>query len=488
MTQTNRVQVAIVRETTFGTTPVTPRMRLARFNSGDPMFKPTYVDPDEIRSDRMLNDPIQVMTEADATVAFDFYYPADNDPLSEMLRSAMYSAWVNTPTFFNDQTADSVVTDVGTVANTYAVISGGAAVVAGQLVRATGFANSANNQVFKVASSSATTIVGTALGLVAEAIPPATAKLKVVGFQGASADITATASGLGSTALNFTTLGLAVGMWVKIGGTAAGEKFVTAALNDYARIIGITATALTLDNLPSGWAVDNGAGKTIKVWFGDYIKNGITKTGLSLEFGYLGQAVPTYVLCKGQIPNTANLTITSRQKITGSISFSGMAGVQSTVAQSGTPDTRSTAVVMAANANVGRMSEGGSKLTLPSPCHDFSIQIANNTRKIESVDSAAPLDILDGQFGVTGRVSAYFGDNVLYAKLLSGAPTMLSSIIAKNGQAFIVDIPRVTYRGGSPNITGKNADVILPLDYAASIDTTYTQAALLFNRLEYIES
>ena len=487
MTATNRTQVALVRESTFGTTPVSPRMRLARFTSGDPMFKPSYVDPDEIRSDRMLNDPILVMSEADSQLGTELYYPVDNDPESEIIRSAMYSAWVNSPTFFNDGTADSVVTDAGTVANTYAVVSGGAAVKAGHLVQASGFAIAANNKVFKVASSTGTTIVGTALSLTAEAVPPAAAKLKVVGFQGASADITATATGLGSTALDFTTLGLAVGMWVKIGGTAAGDKFATAALNSYARVIGVAATALTLDNLPTGWTTDTGTGKTIKVWFGDYIKNGITKTGLSVEFGYLGQTVPTYILCKGQIPNTLNFNVVSRQKITGSVSFAGMAGVEGTVAQSGSPDARSTAVVMAANANVSRMAEGGSQLTLPNPCREFTIQIANNTRKIESVDSNVPLDILEGQFAVTGRVSAYFGNDALYAKLLAGTPTSLSSIVAKNGQAFIMDVPRATYRAGSPNITGKNADVMLALDYEASIDTTYTNAALLFNRIEYLE-
>jgi hypothetical protein len=35
-----------------------------------------------------------------------------------------------------------------------------------------------------------------------------------------------------------------------------------------------TVLALTLDNKPAGWGTDSGAGKTIKVWFGDQIRNG----------------------------------------------------------------------------------------------------------------------------------------------------------------------------------------------------------------------
>ncbi|TGV23899.1 hypothetical protein EN811_31160, partial [bacterium M00.F.Ca.ET.168.01.1.1] len=88
-------------------------------------------------------------------------------------------------------------------------------------------------------------------GITDEAAPAAAARMKVVGFQGSSGDITATSTGIGSTTLDFTTLGLTVGQWIKIGGIAAGEQFATAALNTFARITAIAANALTLDNLPA---------------------------------------------------------------------------------------------------------------------------------------------------------------------------------------------------------------------------------------------
>jgi hypothetical protein len=53
----------------------------------------------------------------------------------------------------------------------------------------------------------------------------------------------------GSTLLDFTTLGLVAGKWAKVGGTAAGDKFATAALNAWMRITAVAATALTFDNL-----------------------------------------------------------------------------------------------------------------------------------------------------------------------------------------------------------------------------------------------
>ena len=152
-------------------------------------------------------------------------------------------------------------------------------------------------------------MVGSSLSLTAETAPPGTGRLKVVGFQGASGDITATAGGLGSTSLDFTTLGLAVGQWIKVGGTAAGDRFATAGLNDWARIVAISANALTLDNKPSGWTTDAGTSKTIKVWFGDYIKNGVTKTALTLEKGFLGQDTPTYIALRGMTVNTFEMSM-----------------------------------------------------------------------------------------------------------------------------------------------------------------------------------
>jgi hypothetical protein len=113
----------------------------------------------------MLGDPIKVMQASTGSVNGEMSYPDDGSPLSEFLRSSFYNVWVNTPTFDNDGVADSVITDAGTTANTYAVASGGTAAVVGHLVRASGFTNAANNQVFRVASSTGTTIVGTALSV-----------------------------------------------------------------------------------------------------------------------------------------------------------------------------------------------------------------------------------------------------------------------------------------------------------------------------------
>lgn len=485
----NRVQLAAVRESTLGTTPTTPRMRGARFTGESLAFNQSFVDSNEIRSDRMLGDPIKTMASSQGAINIELNYPVDNSPESDFLRSAFYSAWVNAPEFNNDGTADSVVTDAGTTSNTYVVASGGASVKLGHLVRATGFTTAANNKTtpFRVASSSATTIVGTSLSLTAETAPPAAARLKVVGFMGASGDITAGAGGLLSTLLDFTTLGLLPGMWLKIDSTTAGNGFATTANNDWIRISGtITATAIPCDNLPSGWGVDAGTSKTIAVYFGDYIQNGTTQTSLSIERGFLDQTTPTYIVNTGMVVNTYDLTLTSKAVITGAVNFLGMGGSQGTVALDASIDATQTGQSMAANANVGRVAEAGSTLTSPNWAHSLKFQINNNNRQLEAVDSTAPVGINSGECTVTGTIETYFGSNSLLTKFYAGTTTAINSRVTKNSQALIWQFPRVTYKaGGNPQASGKNTDVMLTMDFTAAIDTVLTNKQVQLDRVEY---
>lgn len=494
MTASNRTQVAVCRESTLGVTPNTPRMRAMRMTGESLSFAPTYVDSDEIISDRMLGDPIKTNQASSGGINFELSYPDDLSPLSEIIMSAFENTWVNTPQFFNDGSADSVITDAGTVANTYAVVSGGAAVKAGHLVRASGFTNGANNQVFPAASSTATTVVGTALGLTAEAAPPGTAKLKVVGFAGAAADITALADGLGSTALDFTTLGLIVGQWVKVGGTADATTFAflvtagtTARGAAYARITAIAAHKLTLDNLPAGWTTDVGTGKTIWVFFGDQIKNGVTKNSITIERGFLAQVTPSYIVNTGMCVNTFNVDMTSGDKIKGQVAFTGMGGGAGTATLDAVVDPVTTGIVMAANANVGRLGVNQVQLGSPNWAKAFSININNNLRTNDAVDSAAPVNIEDGECLVTGKLSTYFGSLTEVLAFYNGTPRGINSRVGKNGQAMIFQVPRAIYRGGgNPQATAKNTDVMADFDFQAARDTA-TLAHVILDRLEYVE-
>ncbi|RLP22266.1 phage tail tube protein [Mesorhizobium sp. YM1C-6-2] len=490
MSDANRMRLTSVREATLGTTPNTPRMRTARVTGEQIRFAPVFVNSNELRDDRMNSDPIKVNEQNNGAVPGELSYPVDNWPFSDWLESLFCSEWDNTPTFDNDGTADSVVTDAGTTTDTYVVASGGSAVVAGHLVRATGFSNSANNQIFRAASSTTTTIVGSSLSLSAETAPPAAAKLKVIGFQGTSGDIAAAADGLTSSSLDFTSLGLNIGGWIKIGGSAAGDKFATAACNGWARITAIAQNALTLDNLPTGWTTDAGTGKTLKVWFGDQLKNGVLTLGQTIERGFMGQQTPTYQVSRGMVAGQGEFGFVSEQIATTSITFTGMTGAQGAVTLDASPDAATMNPVMAAAVNVGRIAENGTAVGGPNYIRSARFTIQNNLRPIGGIRSdglVGPEDIGKGSVDVGVALETYFGSNSLLSKLFSGVATNINVRIAKDSQAMIWGVPRLTYTDGAANATAKNTDAMLPLTGQASKDTL-TSAHIILDRLEYFEA
>lgn len=493
MTDSNRTRMTTVEEVTLGTTPVTPRMRTARFTGETLAFRPTFVTSEEIRDDRMNSDPIKVNESNSGPVNGELSFPVDETALSIWLKSLMCSDWLNTPFRDNDGVADSVITNLADTTDV-ATVTTGAAFVVGQLVRFSGFTNAANNGVFRCTTGSATVPAFLGAGFVAEAAPPAAARMKTVGFMGAAADITALADGLGSTLLDFTTLGLRVGQWVKVGGAADASTFaflVTAGAvarrNAWARIIAIAATKLTLDNLPAGWTTDVGTGKTIQVFFGDQIKNGVDTKSCTIERGFMGQAVPTYIAQRGMVAGEGQFNFTTEDKARYTLTFSGMSGQASTTSLDATPDAATTNAVMAAAVNVGRIAENGVCLGSPNWMQSLQISVNNNLRMINALDcdeTIGPVDIGKGSFDVTINAPTYFGSDALLTKLFAGTPTNINTRIAKNNQAIIFAIPRITFTDGSPSATAKNTDAILPLTGMASKDEL-TSAHLIIDRLEY---
>lgn len=487
MTDSNRLRLTVVPETTVGTTPGTPRMLTVR-NTGESLsYQPNMITSNEIRSDRMNADPILVGQTNGGAVNIEFHYPVQNSGLDYFIASAMVAAWTNTPTRDNDGTADSVITDVAATTGVMTVSSTGGTFVVGHLIRNSNFTNSGNNGLFRITTGSATAPAVGASIFTNETAPPATARIKVVGFQGASGDITATATGLGSTTLDFTTLGIVAGQWLKISAEGGAYSFATAALADWVRVTAITATALTFDNRPSGWTTDSGTSKTIRVYFGDRIINGTTLSALTIERGFMGQGTPTYISQTGMSVNEWSMSVQTAQAVTSSFTFMGMSGAASTTSLDASPDAApdtATYSIMAAGVNVGRVAEAGSSLSSPNWVRALSFRLNNNLAMLNSIDSSAAVGHRKGESALTVNLDTYFGSSALLAKLIAGTATSANTRIAKNSQAVVFTFPRLTYMSGNPNASGKNTDVLVPLVAQASYDST-TGAQMCVDRLEY---
>ncbi len=488
MTDSNRVRVALVKEATLGTTPASPRMRTLRDTGEGLNWTPNFYTSRERRADRMRAQPSKIQETNDGNLGGELSYPVALGALSAMLESAMLSSWTSTPERDNDGTADSVITDVAATGGGTVTVTTGAAYVIGHLVLQSGFSVTANNGVFKVTTGGSLSYVCSAASMSAEAAPPGTARSKVVGIEGVASDIVATSTGLTSTTMNFVNMGIVVGQWHKLGGTAAGTKFATAANNGWARVIAVSANAITYDNRPAGWSADAGTGKTIRIFFGDIIRNGTTLQGLTFERAFQAQAVPTYIVQKGMCVDTLDITWKDRDAVMTQFTFAGMTGSESISAISGaTYAAAPTNVVMTSNAAVGEIRVGGALSASPNWVKDMTFKGANNLRQKTASGYVGAVDIGMGSHMPTGTVNAYFGSDALLAQTMAGTPSSLMARAQINSQAFLVTLPSVVFTNHSANAGSVDADVMQQLEYQAFYDTL-TGCQAQFDRVEYYET
>src|SRR5574337_33810 len=464
MTEANRVAVSIGREASWGVAQTSlKRLRV----TGAPLrFEIDSIESDELREDRQTTDLINVAARVTGSINFELSYGA-LDPLFE---EAMFSTWTARPNKVN-VTPDTSITGVTASTHTVAVDSGGSAFLAQMLVQATGFTNAANNGVFEVASSTTTTVVyaGTPT-MVDETAPPAGARLRVVGFVGASGDIVAEVGGIASTVLDFTTMGLVAGQWIKIGGTATGTRFAVDGNNGWCRVVQVTAHAVSLDHKPSAWGLDAGTGKTIKIWIGDYLRNGATKMSSTVQFGFMDQDPVNYITFAGLTPSTLSLNFEPRRPLVGTVGFLGITANISTTATDADPDAAETGDVMNAVSDVGLIAEGGSEVVAPNYIQRLSININNRLREDSGVGKFGIVNVGVGRLQITGDFRTYFGSAGIYTKLVNSTATTIASVVRKNGQAYVFFLPKVKLRGGSPDIPGTDQPVIVAGELVALRD------------------
>lgn len=453
---TNRSKSTYVREVTPGTTPAAPAWKEMFIASNGLKLSPTRGRSKDIRADGQAGGTFLTDLSNAGAIAMELKFKHWDD----FLESAVKSRWTNKPVRDNAGVADSVITDVNATGGVVTVTTG-AAFVASQLVLANGFGSAANNGLFNCTTGSATVPAFNAQGLVSEAVPPANAKLKAVGFVGASGDITATATGLASTALNFTTLGLVVGEWHKIGGALAGTKFATAANTGWARLSAIAANALTYDILPTGWTTDAGTGKTIQVFFGDFLKNGTTIDSYSFERQQQDITTPAYEYFTGDFLNNLTLSLTGGKEIDLSLDFLGMGGsaIATTRFAASSDVAASTYGTMTATANVGDLIEGSTSLMTGLNCmSNASIKIANNVSRDPVVGPLGSAAITVGSLMVSGNIDTYLGDGTILAKGPNDTLSAFSVLTANasgNKEGYRWDIPAIRLTPDS-DIPGQN--------------------------------
>lgn len=485
MSDSNRTQLALIRESQRGVMPATPAFSVIR-TTGTPSLgqTPNTVTSNEIRADRQISDLILVGIEVGGSIEAELSY-SSHDLLIE---GALQSTFSVNPTITNSA-ADTEITDVVDTTDTFEVASNGTDFVVNALVKTENFTNDANNLIFAVTASTATTVVGPTLALVDETAPPQGAQLRMIGFEGPAGDIDAVANGLSSGVIDFTTFGLLPGDWVKIGGTGAVNRFLDANLNEWARIESVATNLIIFDQLPPSWTTETGTALNIRVFVGERIRNGTTTHSYAVEQQFQDHSPVTYSTTLGQTVDTLTLTAESQSIVTTSYALIGQTGtIDDAGGEAGaTYINPTTTSVLNSSSNVGNIREGGAQITGPNFVLSASMELANNLRAQNAVGYISNIGIGSGSFNVTGSLNTYFGNKTLIKKVIDNERTSLDlRFNDADNHSLIFDMPRLKFSSGAPDVAGGNADVTAELGYQAFRHETlgYT---LQIQRFHYYE-
>lgn len=490
MSDTNRVAIRAVKESTFGVLPLTPNLRqLCITGAPNLAFNPETVVSEKIRSDRQVDDLALVGAESSGDINSELAFRVHDI----LLEGAFFNTFQERVNRVNDEVATQIT---AVSATTFTVTDETDTVVVDDIMRGEGFAVAGNNAFHIVDGVPTNTSFPSATAEV-EATPPSGARLHVVGRRSAAGDIDATAGPdtLTSVILDFTTLGLEIGDWIKL----AGFTIVTAN-NDYVRISAIAANLLTLDIVPSGWAAATPAG-AVDIFLGERLKNGVLFQSYSLEQEFEDHVPVTFQYFRGMTVDGLTITAAPQSIVTTSVTFSGKDSLFSdaTVPTSefsvdgagrvsgATSIALPSVQVLNSSSNVGRIARGGVPITGANFVLEASFEIANNLRQLNAVGFLGAVDIGVGEFSVTGTLNTYFDDASLARDVIANTETSFDVRFEDDSShVVLIDAPRIKFSEGSPEVPGKNQDVTIPLAYQAIRQAAfdYTLKYIRFNGVQ----
>lgn len=210
------------------------------------------------------------------------------------------------------------------------------------LLYAIGFATAANNglKVLGAAATPGATSL-TVAGNVAETVASGQmAEVMVAGVRGAAGDLKINASGnLTSTVLDFTTLGLAKGQVIYVGGTNVLNQFFNPANTGFARVMDVAAHVLTLAKRDATFVTDDGTSTgsagtplSIDILFGQFVRNVSPDNALYLERSFqfelaspnlLAGGITGYEYAIGNWADSLSMSIALTGKVTITMGFVG---------------------------------------------------------------------------------------------------------------------------------------------------------------------
>ena len=385
------------------------------------------------------------------------------------------------------------------------VVNNVAGFLDGSLLLARNFLNAGNNGLHLVDDVTGP-VVSVTGDLVAEATAPSTATLQVVGFQfpedDASLDMRVGEFALVSAAIDMTDFGLIPGEWAFLGGDAAATRFDAG--YGYARVKSVAEDGgeIVFDKSTFTPVDEAGADKTIRIFFGDVLKNeddpdlivqrtwqqertlGRDDDGRQAQ--YITGAVSNELVWNSPLADIVKLDL----------GFIGMGEEFRTGAEGPKSSDGGATLLPALGEDAFNTSKNVFQIRMniidpatlnPTPLFarvtEWSATINNNVSAAKAQGVLGAFDMTVGNFDVDMECSAYFTTVAAVQAIRDNADVTFHAIYSKSNAAVILDMPLIGLGGGRLEVEQDQA-IMVPLENAAA-ESPFGHT-LLLNWLPYV--
>lgn len=351
------------------------------------------------------------------------------------------------------------------------------------LVFARGYVQPANNglKVLGADAAAAGTLL-TVSGLVAET-PPTNAVVEIAGIRAQTGDLALAVSGTVGTltsgnnsatsSIDFTTLGLAVGQFIHIGGLATGQQFTEG--YGFGRITSIAADTLTLDKLGENVAASTGTGMTVDLLFGQFIRNVPVDNADFLERSFqfelespnlMAGGASGYEYSVGNLCDSMQIELPLANKATIAFGFIGTdtevptitrkAGAAAALDPSKTGAFNTSADIL--RLRVSDVDEAG----LTTDFKSVTITFNNNVSPEKVLGQLGAKYMNTGNFEVDIEAQILFTNADVIARIRENTTVSMDFCVRNDDGAIYFDVPSMTLGGGERELP-RNESVMLNL-------------------------
>ena len=392
----------------------------------------------------------------------------------------------------------------------YEVGTDGDDFAAGTLIFVSGCNNPANNGLHIVGNGSLVDEV-IASGTVAEA--GVTAKLVEVGFEFTAADLAVAIvngrAAISSTSKDMTAFGLIPGEVVYLGGDGVAYSFANQNNRGFARVFSVTANQIVFDKTDAQFAVDAGAGKTVRLFFGRVVKNeaeGALQRTFTSSFrrslGVADTAAPGVVqsqVITGCTANELTITLPEEEKLSFEVAYMGREELlfDNDALVDATGEIRAVTEADAFNStrdlvrmNMFVINPDKTLAPIFAAFTEGEININNNNSNRKALGHFGTYDVTPGTFEVSGSLTAYFTSVNELRAVKENKDITLMSALYNNNSGVVIDIPLLDIATDGLAVE-LNEPITMPIDKMASRGRKYNanmDHTILFVFFDYLPS